>query len=152
LGHANSIFDAVIQVFDYFVLKADDAGLVPPPIVEVVVEGCQGLDFDADIETAQLFDENPADPPARKDLGRDDDALDPIPVGPFGQRARFLVGARDIGSETHNCLGWDAELDVGRYDVELFGGAALDRGDEDPSRHSLFVGSSVEFVGNVWLR
>ena len=69
------------------------------------------MDFDADIETAQLFDENPADPPVRKDLGRDDDALDPIPVGPFGQRARFLVGVRNIGSEIDNCLGWDAELE-----------------------------------------
>jgi hypothetical protein len=58
-----SIFDPVIQVLDHFVLKADDAGLVLPPIVDVVVERGQGLDLDAYANGAELLVEDPATSP-----------------------------------------------------------------------------------------
>jgi hypothetical protein len=60
---------------------------------------------------------------------------------------RFLVGAGNIGSETQDGLGRNAqleeygtiELDVRRHDFELLGGTGPDGGNEDLPRHSLFV-------------
>jgi hypothetical protein len=89
---ASSIFDPVIQVLDHFVLKANDALLVPPPVIDVVLKRRQSQNFDTHPNAAQLSIKNPTHPSARKNLSRDDDALDPVDLGPRGQGARFLIG------------------------------------------------------------
>ncbi len=64
------IFQAIIYVFQHFVLKRDQSVLRFPPVPTSIVRGFDRGDLDADGRTGKFATKNPAHSASRKDLGR----------------------------------------------------------------------------------
>src|SRR5215470_11155568 len=93
-----SVFVAVVEVFDDFVLKADEAARVPPPIVAPVSGGIERKYANPHV-VGEYAVQRPFHAAGGKYLRRHDDAARAQALRPFAQRDRLFVRVRQIDTE-----------------------------------------------------
>src|SRR5262245_53600232 len=104
------IFQAIIYVFQEFVLECDQSLFRFPPVPTSISRRFGRRDLDADSRTAKLATKNPAHSASRKDLAGNDNHRSGIPLGPLLEGDSLISGVLACGSKYLNSTSRYAQL------------------------------------------
>src|SRR5262249_15278352 len=104
------IFQAIIYVFQEFVLEREQSLLRFPPVQTSIARGIERGDLDADGRTEKLAMKNPPHSTSRKDLARNNEHRSGIPLGPHPKRDCLISGVFACGSKFFNSTSRYAQL------------------------------------------